>query len=70
MHVPGQGMLKGLRCLDSDLQGGVGAGFSVFKSVFGSLLAFEGSKTYLWLVGNGRMVVIVVIIVPHSSIPY
>ena len=25
---------------------------------------------YLWLVGNGRMVVIVVIIVPHSSIPY
>ena len=26
--------------------------------------------TYLWLVGNGRMVVIVVIIVPHSSIPY
>ena len=28
------------------------------------------SITYLWLVGNGRMVVIVVIIVPHSSIPY
>ena len=28
------------------------------------------SKAYLWLVGNGRMVVIVVIIVPHSSIPY
>ena len=27
-------------------------------------------KTYLWLVGNGGMVVIVVIIVPHSSIPY
>ena len=26
--------------------------------------------TYLWLVGNGGMVVIVVIIVPHSSIPY
>ena len=26
--------------------------------------------SYLWLVGNGRMVVIVVIIVPHSSIPY
>ena len=26
--------------------------------------------TYLWLVGNGRMVEIVVIIVPHSSIPY
>ena len=25
---------------------------------------------YLWLVGNGRMVAIVVIIVPHSSIPY
>ena len=25
---------------------------------------------YLWLVGNGRMVVIVVIIAPHSSIPY
>ena len=24
----------------------------------------------LWLVGNGRMVVIVVIIVPHFSIPY
>ena len=28
------------------------------------------SFTYLELVGNGRMVVIVVIIVPHSSIPY
>ena len=28
------------------------------------------SEAYLWLVGNGRMVVIVVIIVPHSSIPY
>ena len=26
--------------------------------------------TYLWLVGNGRMVVIVLLIVPHSSIPY
>ena len=26
--------------------------------------------TYLWLVGNGGMVVIVVIIVPLSSIPY
>ena len=26
--------------------------------------------SYLWLAGNGRMVVIVVIIVPHSSIPY
>ena len=26
--------------------------------------------SYLWLVGNGRMVVTVVIIVPHSSIPY
>ena len=25
---------------------------------------------YLWLVGNGAMVVIVVIIVPHSSTPY
>ena len=24
----------------------------------------------VWLVGNGRMVVIVAIIVPHSSIPY
>ena len=23
-----------------------------------------------WLVGNGRRVIIVVIIVPHSSIPY
>ena len=32
---------------------------------------FRGpGNTYLWLVGNGRMVVIVVIIVPHSSIPY
>ena len=30
----------------------------------------EASKTYLWLVGNERMIVIVVIIVPHSSIPY
>ena len=28
------------------------------------------SFTYLWLVGNGGMVVIVVIILPHSSIPY
>ena len=27
-------------------------------------------KAYLWLVGNGRIVVIVVLIVPHSSIPY
>ena len=27
------------------------------------------SEAYLWLVGNGRMVVRVVIIVPHSSIP-
>ena len=26
--------------------------------------------SYLWLVGNGRMVVVVVIIVPHSSIHY
>ena len=26
--------------------------------------------TYLWLVGNGRMVVIGGRIVPHSSIPY
>ena len=26
--------------------------------------------SYLWLVGNGRMVIIVVIIAPHSSIPY
>ena len=26
--------------------------------------------SYLWLVGNGRMVAIVVIILPHSSIPY
>ena len=28
--------------------------------------------SYLWLVGNGRMVLVVtvVIIVPHSSIPY
>ena len=29
----------------------------------------EISDTYLWLVGNGGMVVKVVIIVPHSSIP-
>ena len=28
------------------------------------------ASSYLWLVGNGRMVVIVVIIVPPSSIPY
>ena len=31
------------------------------------------ASSYLWLVGNGRMVVVVVvvvIIVPHSSIPY
>ena len=27
-------------------------------------------EAYLWFVGNGRMVVIVIIIVPHSSIPY
>ena len=32
--------------------------------------ASERDLTYLWLVGNGRMVVMVVIIVPHSSIPY
>ena len=32
--------------------------------------ATRSPYTYLWLVGNGRMVVIVVIIVPHSSIPY
>ena len=32
-------------------------------------LGLEGF-TYLWLVGNGGMVVIVVIILPHSSIPY
>ena len=31
---------------------------------------FSPPATYLWLVGNGRMVVIVVIIVPHSSIPH
>ena len=30
----------------------------------------QSHKTYLWLVGNGRMVVIVVITLPHSSIPY
>ena len=27
-------------------------------------------QSYLWLAENGRVVVIVVIIVPHSSIPY
>ena len=32
--------------------------------------SLEPFFTYLWLVGNGGMVVIVVIIVPHSSIPY
>ena len=32
--------------------------------------SFRVAVTYLWLVGNGRMVVIVVIIVPLSSIPY
>ena len=37
---------------------------------FGSRPAAAYNLTYLWLVGNGRMVVIVVIIVPHSSIPY
>ena len=31
---------------------------------------YSNSLAYLWLVGNGRMVVMVVIIVPHSSIPY
>ena len=36
-----------------------------------TLLAFKPHlKTYLRLVGNGRVVAIVVIIVPHSSIPY
>ena len=35
-----------------------------------SLSLLPRGMTYLWLVGNGRMVVIVVIIVPHSSIPY
>ena len=33
-------------------------------------MRMELQITYLWLVGNGRMVVIVVIIVPDSSIPY
>ena len=33
---------------------------------FGMLLR----HSYLWLVGNRGMVVIVVIVVPHSSIPY
>ena len=31
---------------------------------------FHCLTTYLWLVGNGKMVVIVVIIVPHSFIFY
>ena len=31
---------------------------------------FCDGVAYLWLVGNRRMVVIVVVIVPHSSIPY
>ena len=30
----------------------------------------SGDWLILWLVGNGRMVVIVLIIVPHSFIPY
>ena len=36
----------------------------------GSILRRQLRRAYLWLVGNGRMVVIVVIIVPPSSIPY
>ena len=35
-----------------------------------SLQSLDFRFPYLWLVGNGRMVVIVVMIVPHSSIPY
>ena len=47
-----------------------GLGFRVQGLGFRVIRGSEGSMTYLWLVGNGRMVVLVVIIVPHSSIPY
>ena len=48
-------------------------GGSNLAPAFGSRvpkMELKSYRTYLWLVGNGRMVVIVVIIVPHSSIPY
>ena len=47
-----------------------GLGFRVQGLGFRVIRGSEGSMTYLWLVGNGRMVVLVAIIVPHSSIPY
>ena len=40
------------------------------RKLFHILSKMEPRNPYLWLVGNGRMVVIVLIIVPHSSIPY
>ena len=46
-------------------------GFAVFyKTVFYKTPNLTLEFPYLWLVGNGGMVAIVVIIVPHSSIPY
>ena len=47
----------------------------VTDSGFGGFSVVQGfmclrTFSYLWLVGNGGMIVIVVIIVPHSSIPY
>ena len=39
-----------------------------FSQGFRPLVSAE-PYPYLWSVGNGRMVVIVAIIVPHSSIP-
>ena len=50
-----------------DLVFGVFSGRGWFR-VWG--FGWDSLNTYLWLVGNGRKVVIVVIIVPHSSIPY
>ena len=53
------------------LRGSPGRDAEVLPSLsfpaFGCELA---TLAYLWLVENGGMVVIVVIIVPHSSIPY
>ena len=45
-------------------------GFRLSDSIFkGFKCKFRFLFPFLWLVGNGRMVVIVVTIVPHSSIP-
>ena len=63
-------MGRGFGGVEVQDSGGPGFGFR-FGSLVCKLEKLFG-LTYLWLVENGRMVlvVIVVIIVPHSSIPY